>query len=118
LVQESVLLSLTQTVDIDAELIMDQAIKSAFTALLRDEGYFYDEDSALVWIPKGAKFIRVWDLPNVTVEALDAESALVSKAVKAPGKNRQLLRQAMASNQFPSLADRIVQHGGKLEEFL
>ena len=118
LVQESVALSLTQTVDVDAELLMDHAIKAAFKALLRNEGYFYDEDSSLVWIPSNARFLPLWDLPNVSVEALDPESALVSKAVKAPRKNRQLLRQAIASNQFPSLADRIVKHGGKLEDFL
>jgi hypothetical protein len=54
----------------------------------------------------------------LTVECLDPESVLVSKAVKAPAKNKQLLRQAIASNQFPSLVDRILKHGGRLEEFL
>ena len=42
----------------------------------------------------------------------------VSKAVKAPEKNKQLLRQAIASSQFPNLVDRILGNGGKLESFI
>ncbi len=117
LVQESVSLALTQTVDVDAELVMDYLVKEELKVLLRNDGLVYDEDSHLIWIPDGAKFLLLMDLPHLTVEVLDPESALVSKAVKAPQKNRQLLRQAIASNQFPSLVDRIVKHGGTLEEF-
>jgi hypothetical protein len=51
------------------------------------------------------------------VESIDVESALVSKAVKAPRKNKQLIREAIASGKFPELVDRILENGGKLENF-
>jgi len=54
----------------------------------------------------------------VIVEAIDPESALVSKAVKAPQKNKQLIREAIASEEFPTLVDRILENGGRLENFI
>jgi hypothetical protein len=105
-------------VDLDATLDMDHNVKQELRAMLRDHGYVYDEDSGLIWIPEGTRFLLFLELDNIVVESIDAESALVSKAVKAPEKNRQLIRQAIASNQFPTLVDRILKGGGNLEEFI
>lgn len=41
----------------------------------------------------------------------------VSKAVKAPAKNRQLIREAIVSGEFKTWVDRILKNGGKLEDF-
>ncbi len=60
---------------------------------------------------------NLFSFANVTVDTIDPESALVSKAVKAPVKNRQLIRQAIASGAFPNLVERLLKHGGKLEDF-
>lgn len=57
-------------------------------------------------------------MTDLTVLKLDPESALVSKAVKAPEKNKVLIREALASGEFAGLADRILKAGGKLEKFL
>jgi hypothetical protein len=114
----SAVLSLTQTADLDATLTMDDAVKEELKSLLKNNGYVYDEDNSLIWIPEGAKFLPFLELNNIVVESIDPESALVSKAVKAPEKNGQLIRQAIASNQFPTLVDRILKNGGKLEAFL
>jgi hypothetical protein len=54
----------------------------------------------------------------VRVKLLDSESALVSKAVKAPEKNKLLIVDAIASEQFPNLLKRIEEHGGNLKYFL
>lgn len=115
--QASLILSLAQTGDLDARLTMDQAVKGELKLILKKHGLIYDEDSYLIWIPPGAKFERLFDLESVTVESIDPESALVSKAVKAPAKNRQLIREAIASEKFPKLVDRILENGGKLENF-
>jgi hypothetical protein len=112
----STALHLTQTADVDALLSMDHAAKEELKKLLKDRSYIYDEDSNLVWIPDGSTFFV--NLDNLEVEFIDPESALVSKAVKAPEKNRQLIRQAIASEAYPSLVDRILKLGGSLEEFL
>jgi hypothetical protein len=114
----SAVLNLVQTADLDATLSMENAVKEELRSLLRSSGYVYDEDSPLIWIPEDAVFYRFAELNNIVVESIDPESTLVSKAIKAPEKNRQLIRQAIASNEFPTLVDRILKNGGKLEEFI
>lgn len=113
----SLLLSLARTADLDALLTMNHLLKDELKKLLKKEGLLYDEDSHLIWIPEGAKFDGLFTFANVTVLAIDPESALVSKAVKAPEKNKQLIRQAIASGKFPGLIDRIEVNGGDLEFF-
>jgi len=57
------------------------------------------------------------EYPYVRAWLLDAESALVSKAVKAPRKNRMLIADAIANGLFPGLAERIEKAGGDLRNF-
>jgi len=114
----SAYLSLVQTNDLDALLQMEYVVKVEFKKLLNELGLIYDEDSYLIWIPPGARFDPLFNLETVEVHIIDAESALVSKAVKAPEKNKQLIREAIASGQFSKLLDRILASGGKLEDFL
>jgi hypothetical protein len=114
----SLLLSLAQTGDFDARLKMEHFVKKELQELLKERHLIYDEDSPLVWIPPGAQFELLSDLKHVVVESIDPESALVSKAVKAPAKNKQLIREAIASDVFPTLVDRILKNGGKLEDFV
>lgn len=113
----SAILSLAQTGDVDALLMMEHSVKAEFQKLLCERGLVYDEDSYLIWIPPGSVFTQLVDLENVLVEVIDPESALVSKAVKAPAKNLQLIRQAIASGSFPTLVERLLRHGGSLEDF-
>ena len=54
----------------------------------------------------------------VRVKLIDPESALVSKAVKAPEKNKLLIVDATASEVFPNLVQRIVDNDGNIEFFL
>ena len=120
MVNESVatLLNLTQTGDMDAKLRMDYFAKKKLMNLLEANGLVYDEDSHLVWIPENAKEIELFKFKNIKVKLIDAESALVSKAIHAPQKNKQLIRQAIASDKFPDLVDRIIENNGKLDLFL
>lgn len=113
----AMILSLAQTADLDALLTMESLVKEELKKSLRKSGLIYDEDSYLIWIPPGSRFDPLFDFHNVVVESIDPESALVSKAVKAPAKNRQLIREAIVSGEFRTLVDRILNSGGKLEDF-
>jgi hypothetical protein len=113
----SAVLALALTGDVDAHLDMSSTVKQLFTNLLRAEGWMYDEDSPLIWIPPKSIFQPWLHLNFVDVDVIDAESALVSKAVKAPAKNKFLVRQALSSGHFPNLAQRIVENSGNLEDF-
>ena len=110
-------LPLAQTADVDAILLMDDVVKREFRELLAREGFVYDDDSHLVWIPPGGKFEPLFRFPLLEVTTLDPESALVSKAVKAPEKNPLLVRQAIAKDLFSGLVERIEKSGGNLEFF-
>jgi hypothetical protein len=112
------ILNLIQTGDMDAKLRMDYFTKSKLIDLIEKNGLVYDEDSPLIWIPENAKLIGLFKFKNIEVKLIDAESTLVSKAIHAPQKNKQLIRQAIASGKFPDLVDRIVENNGKLDFFL
>jgi hypothetical protein len=116
-VEVSAVLSLAQTGDMDALVTMEHVVLAELRKILTKNGLVYDDDSDLIWIPPGATFAELLDLEHVQVSLIDAESALVSKAVKAPQKNKQLMREAIASEKFPGLIDRILEHGGRLEDF-
>jgi hypothetical protein len=111
-------LSLIQTGDMDAKLQMDYFTKNKLKELLELSGLVYDEDSHLVWIPEDAKVIDLFNFKNIDVKFVDAESTLVSKAIHAPRKNKQLIRQAIASRSFPNLVDRIIGNNGNLNFFI
>jgi len=112
------ILDLIQTGDMDAKLRMDYFTKNKMLELLKANGLVYDDDSHLGWIPVNAKEIDLFKFKNIAVKLIDAESTLVSKAIHAPQKNKQLIRQAIASGKFPGLVDRIIENNGKIDFFL
>ena len=97
---------------------MEHIIKVELKKILKKQRLLYDEDSYLIWIPPGAFFEELFNLDNLVVKTIDAESTLVCKAIKAPEKNKQLIREAIASGAFLGLVDRILDNGGKIEDFL
>ncbi len=108
-------LTLAQTGDMDAKIEMDYFVKMQLKTLLDKRGFIYDEDSDLIFIPKGSKELPLFDFTNIKVERLDPESILVSKALKAPEKNRPLLIEGVASGLFPNIITRIEEGGGDLD---
>lgn len=114
----SAVLNLAQTGDLDAKLEMEFPVKKKLKELLSEQGLIYDEDSDKIFIPKGSRELPLFEFAYITVKRLDPESALVSKAVKAVAKNKQLIRQAIDKNTFPDLVDRIQANDGDLGKIL
>ena len=110
-------LSLAQTGDLDAKLRADYFVKKHLKEILPAYGFIYDDDSYLIFIPEGSRFLPFLNLSLLDVVVIDPEAALVSKAVKSPEKNIQLLRQAIASEEYPNLVTRIIKAGGDLKKF-
>jgi hypothetical protein len=113
----SSVLHLAQTADMDA-LVTVHFVKTELKKILIKNGLIYDEDSEKVWLPPEVKFEELFEFSNILVSVIDPESALVSKAIKAAEKNKQLIREALASGKFKNLADRIEKYGGRLETFI
>jgi hypothetical protein len=110
-------LHLAQTGDLDAQMKCEHFVKSALKKILPKYQMIYDDDSPLIFIPEGSHFSHLGKFDWIDLKVIDPESALVSKAVKAPGKNKNLIREALASDKFPQLAKRIVSSGGNLKHF-
>lgn len=111
-------LDLVQTGDLDALLKTEHFVKRELKKILAQYRYVYDEDSDKIFIPKGSQFFNFLDLVHLNVKVIDPESALVSKAVKAPEKNKILVRQAIVSRVYPNLISRIKSAGGDLGLFM
>jgi hypothetical protein len=110
----SAVFALTQTGDMDAKLEMDFFVKNELKKLLEKNGLIFDEDSEMIFIPKNSKKLELFEFKNIHVQRLDPESVLVSKAVRAPEKNRPLLIESIANSMFPNLVSRIQEEGGDL----
>lgn len=113
-------LVLQHTGDLDALIKSSQhfALHVLKKELLPKFGLVFDDDSEKIWIPPQSRFEKFCDFQFVRVKLLDPESALVSKAIKAPKKNKLLIVEAIASGQFSTLVERIEIHGGNLKFFL
>ena len=111
-------LTLAQTGDLDAKLTADHFVKKNLKEILPKYGFIYDEDSYLIFIPENSYFSNFLNLTMIEIVVIDPESALVSKALKAPEKNIQLIRQAIASGEYPNLVSRLLAAGGDLKRFI
>lgn len=89
-------LHIIQTADLDALLVGDWTGKRILQQCLAKIGLVYDEHSTDVWIPPQATFTELYRSERLNVEVLDPLWCLVSKAVKAPTKNRYLIQDAIA----------------------
>ena len=110
-------LQLANTADVDAILKCDWAVRTAIKGVIASLGFVYDELSEEVWIPPNSKFVLLYESDSVAIEALEPIYALLSKAVKAPHKNRFLIQQAIGI-YGETLLTLIKEHGGDLSILL
>lgn len=88
-------LPLAATNDVDALIKGNVYVQQQFRHLLRAKNLNYDDLSTEIWLPKEHQFIIFHDSEVLCCSYLDPMSALVSKALKAPMKNRNLIRKAL-----------------------
>ena len=100
-------LSLTVTQDVDAYTELDWAVQKEFERLLKEQGVFLDPQSAEVWMPCETNYVPIYEGTNVFGYVADVDAVLVSKALKAPAKNKALIIEYLAngaSDRFMMLA--------------
>jgi len=94
------------------------AVEQEFRRLLALEGRDLDSLGGEVWMPAETTYQPLFTGHYVTLLAADADSVLVSKALKAPRKNQPLLTEYLArgpSERFLNLAEK---YELDLEQFL
>jgi hypothetical protein len=118
LLEGSTQLHLNVTNDVDVYADYEHAVEVEFRRLLALQGRELDPVGHEIWMPKETRYRELFRGEYVTMLVADAEAVLVSKALKAPAKNRALLVEYLAqgaSERFFALAKR---YRVDLEQFL
>jgi hypothetical protein len=111
-------LPVTVTNDVDVYADYEYAIEREFRRLLEQEGKSLDPSGHEVWMPRETRYSTLFRGQYVTLQIADLESVLLSKALKAPIKNRTLLTEYLArgaNERFLAMAEK---YKLDLEQFL
>ncbi|RMG40532.1 MAG: hypothetical protein D6719_10650 [Candidatus Dadabacteria bacterium] len=108
---------LSATRDFDALLKGDWSIIAALKNILQRHGLVYDELSSEIWMPPDTQYKPVYQSDYIKCESPKAIYTLVSKAIKAPEKNRSLIVDALTV-YGEELLTLISKHGGKPEHII
>jgi hypothetical protein len=111
----SLTLALTRDVDVYAD--WEHEVQSEFRRLLAREGLDLDPLGDEIWMPGETEYADLYRGRYATVQVADIDSVLLSKALKAPEKNRALLVEYLAggpSERFLKMAEK---YGLDLERF-
>ena len=111
-------LTLAATNDVDVYADYPHAVEREFARLLAVEGRELDPLGHEVWMPRETRYNEFFAGRNVRVLVADLEAILLSKALKAPAKNRPLIVEYLArgaSERFLGLARK---YRLDLEQFL
>ena len=89
-------LRLAMANDFNAIIEGDWSLRTFLKEVLAQHHIEYDDLKREIWISPGSSFWEVYESDNLGVTALNPESCLLFKAIKAPGKNYILIRNALA----------------------
>lgn len=87
-------LPLALTVDFDALIVGDWILKKEFKDRIKKLGFVYDELSEEIWVAENSEYDVVYESENILVKSIQPLYCLLSKAIKAPEKNRILIKEA------------------------
>lgn len=100
-------LTLAATKDVDVYADFDHGVKREFERLLAAEGYELDPVGNEVWMPRETRYTELFKGRFVHLLVAEPDAILLSKALKAPAKNRTLIVEYLAkgaSHRFVALA--------------
>ena len=118
LLEASLSIELAATADVDVLADYEHSIKQRFEQLLQAEGLLLDPVAHEAWMPKETQYNTIFSGRFVTLKIAGPDFVIISKAKKAPQKNRDLIVQYLAqapSERFFELAEK---YEISLEKFL
>jgi hypothetical protein len=98
-------ISQVATRDVDAQIDGDYWIKKKFEQLLSERGFFWDQHSHEIRMPKETQYDSFYAGENVTALIAQPEYILISKALYAPEKNRGVFEEYIASGSSKKFLD-------------
>lgn len=111
-------LALTATQDLDAYADCEWAVQQEFERLLAKEGKALDPHGHEIWMPRETRYEPLYQGRYVKAFVADPDAVLLSKALKAPAKNKALIIEYLAkgaSKRFFQLAQK---YAVDLEQFV
>ena len=109
--------ALAVTNDVDVRADYESAVEQAFARLLVQAGRTLDPVGHEAWMPRETRYKEHFKGPFVRLLLAEPEAILLSKALKAPDKNRALITEYLTqpSERFLELAEK---YQLDLEQFL
>lgn len=111
-------LTLAVTNDIDVRADYAAAIEAELRRLLKRRGKELDPHGDEIWMPKETQYRVLFAGELVTLKVADTDAILISKALKAPRKNRGLIIEYLAHGATPRFMRLARKYGVDLESFL
>ena len=111
-------LALAATLDVDVRADYDDSVRRQFERLLAAVGRELDPPGHEIWMPSETQYSELYSGKFVRVLLAEPDAVLVSKALKAPAKNKPLIVEYLAqgaSERFLKLASK---YSVNLEQFL
>lgn len=119
LLESKLKIELLATADVDAYLDAEYEVRRKFDALLQEQGGQYlDPHSAEVWMPAETRYDAIYSGKFVEGLVAQPEYVLLSKALKAPGKNEKLIVDYLASGPTRKFISLATKYELDLEQFI
>ena len=118
LIEAKIQLSLLATMDVDAYMNCEFEVRKKFDDLLQEEDKHLDPNSKLVWMPEETEYQNFYLGKMLKVYLAKAEYILLSKALKAPDKNKDLIVEYLAKGASPLFQKLAVKYKLDLDKFL
>ena len=111
-------LTLAVTNDVDVHANYVSAIEAELRRLLQQRGKELDPVGDEIWMPKETDYQLLFAGKFVTLKVADIDAILISKALKAPHKNRSLIIEYLAHGATPRFLRLARKYKIDLESFL
>jgi hypothetical protein len=118
LLESGLPLTLAATADVDVKADYEFAIESQFRRLLEYAGKELDPLGHEIWMPRETNYRTLFCGQFVTLQLADPDAILVSKAARAPTKNRALLVEYLARGASPRFFELCNKYSVDLERLL
>lgn len=111
-------LTLVATHDFDVYADFDWAVRKEFEALLAKRGRVLDPLGDEVWMPAETQYDLVFEGRWIRGFVAQPDFVFLSKAMKAPEKNRALIVEVLATGASPRFLELAERYSLDLEQFL
>lgn len=111
-------LPLAFTNDVDVYADYEGAVEAEFRRLLEQEGKQLDPQGNEIWMPRETEYSNLFVGRYVTMQVADVDAVLLSKALKAPAKNRTLIVEYLARGASKRFLEMAKKYKLELEQFL